>query len=199
MAYRKVGETVTDQNGRAVINYSGTGAGLIELIAEITVDGRTIQSGTFGLIDSLFYQEGISEPPANTWVVSGFTLSYSSDGTTLTSSTFATCFANLKGTGVNPFDFNSPFAVEIDIVSFDSTNLDFQLYDNTNNAIRSANALGITGNNHLKIVNDGTSVKYYVDGVEKPSLQYNYAMGTCRVGLRATGTVTFKNFMIYPI
>lgn len=147
----------------------------------------------------MFYQEGISEPPTNTWILSGFTPSYNNDGTTLTSSTFATCFANLKDTGVNPFDFNTPFAVEMQIVSFDSTNLDFQIYDNTNNAARSASALGITENSKLKIVNDGTSVKYYVDDVEKPLLQYNYAMGTCRVGLRATGTVTFKNFMIYPI
>ena len=157
------------------------------------------QSEIYSIIDSLFYQEGTSEPPANTWVVKGFTPSYSSDGTTLTSTTFATCFANLKGTGVNPFDFDSPFVVEIGIVSFDSTNLDFQIYDNTNNATRSANALGITENSKLKIVNDGTSVKYYVDGVEKTSLQFNYSMETCRVGLRATGTVTFKNFMIYPI
>ena len=196
ITYKKlIGEGITDSNGEASYNYVGVGAGKIDFSAESGI----LSSETYSLIDSLFYQEGTSEPPTNTWVVNGFTPSYSSDGTTLTSTTFATCFANLKDTGVNPFDFNSPFAVEIDIVSFNSSNLDFQLYDNTNNATRSASALGITGGNHLKIVNDGTSVKYYVDGIEKPSLQYNYAMGTCRVGLRATGTVTFKNFMIYPI
>ena len=199
MALRKISEGVTDSNGRCIIPYTGTGAGLLQLKGQCADGDSIIQTETYSIIDGLFYQEGTSEPPTNTWILGGFTPSYNNDGTTLTSSTFATCFANLKDTGVNPFDFNSPFAVEIDIVSFDSTNLDFQLYDNTNNAIRSANALGITGNNHLKIVNDGTSVKYYVDGVEKTSLQFNYSMGTCRVGLRATGTVTFKNFMIYPI
>lgn len=42
MAYKKIDETVTDENGRAVINYTGKGAGLVELIAETTIDGSII-------------------------------------------------------------------------------------------------------------------------------------------------------------
>ena len=157
----------------------------------------SLLSETYDLYDCRFYQEGTSEPPSNTWILSNFTAAYGTSGTTLTSTSFATCFANLPGTGVNPLDFEPPFTVELDMVSVTSSDLDFQLYDGTTNATRSANILGITGNNHLRIVNDGSTIKYFVDGVEKTAQQYTYSMGTCRVGIRATGTVTFRNFMIY--
>lgn len=204
-----IGRGVTDSNGIATMTedasgnsiqgYTGTGAGEVDFSAGCTIDGSSFQSETYELIDSLFYQNGTTEPPTNTWVLNNFTAEYGSTGTTITSTTFATCFANKPRTGVNVYDWDSPVCIEFDVVSVTSTDADIQLYDNTNNVTRSFNVLGITGNNHVKIVVESDKIRYFVDDVEKTAQQYNLTMGTFRVGLRATGTVTFKNFMIYPI
>ena len=88
----------------------------------------------------------------------------------------------------------------MDIVS--TTGGDIQIYDGTNNATRSFAELEITGDNHLKIVIDGTSVKYFVDSVEVSSKQFNLNIGTARVGFRTLSTgssIKYKNFCIYPI
>ena len=195
MARRLIGTGTTDSNGRITVSYTGTGAGKLQLVA---VNGNLL-SETYVLTDCLFYQAGTSEPPTNTWVLGGFTPSYDANGTTLTSTTFATCFANKPGTGANAYDWTGPFAVEFDITNVSSSDADIQLYDETYNATRSFNVLGITGACHVKIENTGTSINYYINDVEKTAQQYNYSMGTCRVGLRGTGTITFKNFMIYQI
>ena len=157
------------------------------------------QSETYELTDALFYDLGTSAPAENTWVMSGFTPSYSDNGTTLTSTEFATCFANKKGTGTNVFDWDSPVCIEFYIGPLDSSNADIQVYDNTNNSTRSFNVLGITGNNQVKILVESDKIRYFVDDVEKTASQITVTMGTFRVGLRGTGTITFKNFMIYPI
>ena len=195
MARRLIGTGTTDSNGRITVSYAGTGAGKLQLVA---VNGNLV-SETYELIDALFYDAAPSAPAENTWVMSGFTPSYSTDGTTLTSSTFATCFANKKGTGVNVFDWDSPVCIEFDITGLNSTDADIQVYDNTNNATRSFNVLGITGGNHVKIVVESDRIRFFVDDVEKTASQITVTMGTFRVGLRGTGTITFKNFMIYPI
>ena len=197
MARRLIGTGTTNAQGIATCNttYTGVGAGKLQIIA---VSGD-LESETYELMDALFYDAGTSAPPENTWVMNGFTPSYSTDGTTLTSSTFATCFANKKGTGVNVFDWDSPVCIEFDITGLNSTDADIQVYDNTNNATRSFNVLGITGGNQVKILVESDRIRFFVDDVEKTASQITVTMDTFRVGLRGTGTITFKNFMIYPV
>ena len=156
-------------------------------------------SETYSIFDCIFFDDAIEEPPLNTWVINGFTPTYNSNGTTLTSTSYATCFANKKGTGVNPIDWDSPCCIEFDITGLNSTDAGIQIYDNTNNCARTFAQLGITGNNHVKILVESDKIRYFVDGVEKTLQQWNVSVGTFRVGLRGTGTITFKNFMIYPI
>ena len=160
-----------------------------------------LQSETYVLWDTLFHDEGTSEPATGTWVNTGFNASFSDNGTLLTATqTFCTYFANIGSTSAI-YDFASPFIVEFDLINF--TTGDFQIFDQTNNCTRTFAELGCTSNNHIKIVNHGTIVKYYVDGVEKTSKQFNYAMGICRMGFRNTSssqeTIKFKNFVIYPV
>lgn len=195
MGKRLIATGTTDSNGQVKITYTGKGAGKLQLTAE----SGTLQSETYNLYDTLFYDIGTSAPAENTWVMNGFTPTYSTDGTTLTSTEFATCFANKKGTGVNVFDWDSPVCIEFYIGQVNSSNADIQVYDNTNNATRSFNVLGITGNNQIKILVESDKIRYFVDDVEKTSSQITVTIGTFRVGLRGTGTITFKNFMIYPI
>lgn len=127
-------------------------------------------------------------------------MTLSDTGATITADTgeVGTFFANKQGTGLNVYDWTPPFTFEILLVESDST-LDIQLYDNTYNAVRSYINLGLTGTlDRVRVVNDGTSVKYFVNDVEKTQQEFNYSMGTCRVGLRTNnGSVKFKDFMIY--
>ena len=197
MARRLIGTGTTNAQGIATCNttYTGVGAGKLQIIA---VSGD-LESETYDLMDALFYDAGTSAPPENTWVMSGFTPSYSTDGTTLTSTTYATCFANKKGTGLNVYDWDSPVCIEFDINGVDSTDAGVQIYDETNNCSRTLAQLGVTGNNHVKIIVESNKIRYVIDDVEKTSQQFDISIGTFRVGFRGTGTLTFKNFMIYPI
>lgn len=160
---------------------------------------RILQSETYVLWDTLFHDEGFVEPPSGIWVNTGFTTSFSDNGTLLTATqTFCTYFANVGSTSAI-YDFASPFIVEFDLVSH--TNGEIQLYDGTTNCTRSLSELGVTSNKKVKVVNDGSTVKYYVDDVEVTAKRYTASLGNCRVGFRvnsnALGNITFKNFKIY--
>lgn len=199
--YRLIGSGETDANGVASYTYTGQGSGEVDLIASTSnpITGSSLVSETYSLYDTIFYDKATEEPPLNTWVINGFTPTYSENGTTLTSTSYATCFANKKNTGVNPIDWDSSVCVDFYITGLDSSDGGTQIYDNTNNCARTFAQLGVTGNNHVKILVESDKIRYFVDGVEKTSLQWNLSIGTFRVGLRGTGTITFKDFMIYPI
>lgn len=201
VVYRLLGSGVTDANGVASYTYTGAGAGELDLVASTSnpITQSSLVSETYELYDTLFYDSGTSAPPENTWVINGFETSYSENGTTLTSTSYSTCFANKKGTGANPIDWDSPVCVEFDIGNLNCSDGGIQIYDNTNNCSRAFSQLGITGNNHIKILVESDKIRYFVDNVEKTSYQYDLSIGTFRVGLRGTGTITFKDFMIYSI
>ena len=210
--YRYLGYGVTNSDGVAKLDhdaqgnpvehsYVGTGAGEVDIVASLdsSITDSSLVSETYSLLDCQFYQQGTTTPPENTWILNKFTPTYGSDGTTLTSTEFATCFANKKGTSTTVFDWDSPVSIEFYITNVTSTNADIQIYDNTNNCTRSFNVLGITGGNQVKILVESDKIRYFVDGVEKTPQQWNVSVDTFRIGLRGTGTITFKNFMIYPI
>ena len=198
MARRLIGSGTTDENGNIIINYMGTGAGKINLIA---VNG-TLESNTYDLYDTQFYCHGLNTDYNDNWILGGdsdFLVERSSTGTTLTNvhNNTSQYTANKPGTGSNVYDWTPPFTVELDVVNC-ATQADLQVYDQTYNAVRSMTNLGITTNNHLKIVVDTDSIKYYVDGVEKTTQQYDYTMGTSKVSLRSnSGSITYRNFKIY--
>ena len=50
MTYRKIGEGITDNNGRITVSYTGKGAGKIQLVAK----QGNLTSETYELIDALF-------------------------------------------------------------------------------------------------------------------------------------------------
>lgn len=209
MARRYLGYGVTNNSGVATLDhapdgtslshsYTGVGAGKIDVVAE----SGSLQSEIYSILDCLFYDDCVTTPEEeNKWIASNIVATRSSNGLTLAYDGFGTYYANKKGTSTSTYDWEGTFAVEFDVVAVTGIG-DVQLHDGTNNATRSFNTLSATSNNHVKIINDGSSVKYFVDGVEKTTLQYNYSMGTCRVGFRtqASGdTMTIKNFMIYPV
>lgn len=212
VVYKYLGYGKTDNNGRAKLefdsdgqpiehSYTGTGAGKVDFIASLDseISEDSLISDIYSLYDMLFYDRGTSVPAENTWIINGFIPSYSENGTRLISTSYATCFANKKGSGSNPIDWNSPVCIELDIGNLNSSDGGIQIYDGNNNCSRTFTQLEINGNNHIKIVVESDRIRYYVDGVEKTNYGYDLTIGTFRVGLRGTGMITFKDFMIYPI
>ena len=211
MVLRKIGSGVTDVNGVAVMSkdatgatishsYTGCGVGELDLVAKYTVDGSTVVSEPYPVLDCVFYDDGVTDPKTGTWSNSNMTVSIdTNEGTTLSHTGYATYFADDSShTGL--YDWSTPFAVEMLIIS--QSNCDLQIYDGTGNATRTFAELGITGNNKVKIVNTGSAVKYFVDGVEKTASQVNVSLGASRVGFRTSnngGNVKYKDFCIYPI
>lgn len=206
MAYRKVGETVTDQNGRAVINYSGTGAGLIELIAETTIDGRTIQSEIYSILDCGFYDKATDNTKSSSWYNgnSALQVNYSSNGTTLTNvdatATNRHYFYNdpsistVKLSGMYTILNNS--AIEFEITDITSQ-IEVYLTDGTNNKSVPISTTGL-----YKIVIDGENIHLFKDGVEQTLTGSVVMNGTnIRVSFLLNTTnesVTFKDFKVYP-
>lgn len=210
MTYRKIGETVTDENGRAVINYSGTGAGLVELIAETTIDGSIIQSEIYSLIDCGFYDDGITST-SNGFIFNTTDIQLNVDtvgktGTTVSnvsSTTGRTYWANKKGTpSTVDLDWDYPVAIECDILNGSSA-VAFQFGRQSDNQIasRTFTQLGLINGGHLKVTFDGTNVKYFVNS-ETPLFTVPLSIsGLCAVRFYcpASSTFKYKNFMIYPI
>ena len=54
MALRKIGEGVTDSNGRCIISYTGTGAGLLQLKGQCADGDSIIQSEPYSVWDTIF-------------------------------------------------------------------------------------------------------------------------------------------------
>lgn len=198
MAYRKVGEAVTDENGRAVINYSGTGAGLIELIAETTIDGSIIQSEIYEVIDGTFLDRAVTGQKNTNWTNPSSNIQeYIDDtGTLLTNSNTSAMhyWAN------NYSEFNTGFAVEFDLIEYTDNTLPAFRLIGTNTHQLVFKTIGCPQNSHLKIIVDGTGIKYQIgngtitDFVTTTDTAF-------RMGFRFAGqcSIKYKNFVAYPI
>ena len=200
MARRLIGTGTTNAQGIATCNttYTGVGAGKLQIIA---VSGD-LQSETYEVYDCIFRDGGITGDSNYTafYNYAAFNPQVSSTGTLLTNSTTSTAnyFANIDSTS-DLYDFTAPFCVEFDIVSFEATYTGIQITETgETGVIKNFSQLGITGACHLKVVVNGTQILYYVDD-EAPVTQ-DYTVTKARVSLTLNnGTLTYKNFMIYPI
>ena len=69
MAKISLGTAVTDSNGiaRLVDGYAGTGAGEVDVSAEVTLSGSTFVSGTYPVLDCSFYDTGVTGTPNTEW------------------------------------------------------------------------------------------------------------------------------------
>ena len=119
------------------------------------------------------------------------------DGTLLTNNVATTYnyFANLGSTS-DLYDFNPPFTVEFDIVSFSGTTIGTQITESGGNgAIRTFSQLGITQPCHLKLIVTGTQIIYQVDN--ETVMTQNYTVTQGRVSLiMNSATLKYKNFRI---
>lgn len=94
MAYRLIGSAVTDSNGKAVYEYTGSGAGEIDFVASVDnpIGSSSLVSETYSIWDTLFYETGATSLDITTkWTKgSGLTVEINEDEYTTVSSTNST-------------------------------------------------------------------------------------------------------------
>ena len=66
MEKRLIGTGTTDANGNVIIPYLGTGAGLVNLVAEATIDG-SLALGTCNILDCIIYDDGHTGQASGRW------------------------------------------------------------------------------------------------------------------------------------
>lgn len=196
-----LGSSNTDVYGTALYDYVCTGDGE----KEITTKYGTLQSEPYPVLDTLFYDKALSgtgnhnDNWLNTYSAS---VTRGDDGTTISKESYAAYFADNPSISAE-YDWTAPFAVEVFIVSTNGQANNMQIYDlvNNSNGTLFFSGLNITGNNTLKVVCNGSTIKVYVDGVEKPNAQVTATFDKCRCGLvlGTGGTIKYKDFKIYPI
>ena len=207
MVLRFLGESVTDSNGLAVLpdGYTGTGAGLVDIIAQTTIDESTVVSNTYPVWDTLFYDDGVTSPKTATWsnYQDRITVTVdSTNGTTLlrdANSGTGYYFAD-NSTTTGFFDFTTPLIIEFEMGAIsDKSNsgIDFATSNLDNN--KTFNQLGIAENDSIKIIYDGSVIKVYRNG-STTSNDVNLSItGSFGIGffILPNKSVTFKNFKIY--
>ena len=196
-----IGTATTDSNGVASVSYVGEGAGILNIQAE-TSDG-TLCSLPLEIYDCYFYDGGVTgNSNLSKWInTSSITTEVGSNGTTITNSSSSNkyFYADYLDNS-SQYDFTPSFVIEFDIVSFTGTSSNqlLRLYNGTN-ANKSLSALGITGDNHIRVEVTANTVQYYVDGVSVGSaISHSGAAFDCGFIVN-NGSITFRNFKIYAI
>ena len=185
-----------DANGNSVNGYTGSGAGLVDLVAEVEVDDGTVESNTYEVMDYIAFDNGIDGDCSDIWTGDTSDLSRTSEGS-LFSSTSARL---IKNSVLISGDFEATFEAKT------STSSMWGVTDANNNRTR------------YYLQND-TEFEYYkirrVNGVftaQKSTNGTNWTnltaqssdvtSGDCYFMFQnnsGTKSLTFKNLKIYPI
>ena len=195
MVKRLIGSDTTGTDGSVSIPYAGTGAGVVNLSVETEIDG-SIVSEIYEVLDASYKDIGTDVPKTARWYNqdNAFTVTPSTDGTLISCSAtgLKSYFADGTSYGAS-YKFTAPLCVEVDIESVTGSDVVLALMSNINPTIT------ITRSCHLKMIWDGSKVEKYVDGVLIGTTQ-NVTQTPVAIGFRMTnGSLTYKNFVIYPI
>lgn len=171
MTRRLIGTGTTDAQGRCVIEYTGTGAGLVNLQAEYSNEKDTIMSPIRNIYDVQYKDLGGANGNDTDWTASGMNVDRTTDTTcTILTQTTASTFTN-RYLNIGKYA-NRPLVIEADI-SID-TGSDTRtgqiirvLYgaNTTGGAQWNANQMGIvdTDWHHIKIIVTETTATLTID------------------------------------
>lgn len=188
---------VTDSNGVATVSYTGKGTGKLNIKC---ING-TLQSETYGIIDALYYDTGLTGT-TKLWFLqnSDITKTVGDSGTTISNSNssnvrYACAVLTTATSLTDTKQFSGNLMIEVDII--EHTNGILQVVGDTVAQISLSSYGAAPFTMQMKVI-DGTA--YYYDGAEWVSLtsigNNNYAI---RFGMNGSSSLKFKNFKIYPI
>ena len=198
---RLIGTGITDSNGRVTIDYTGSGAGKVQLMA----DCGDIQSETYEIIDASLVDYAVTGAKNSNWTnySNRLTVEPGDDGTLLTGNDSANGYYIAKGDA--PFVFTD-YQCEFDVVSITGGSYSIRWYhqhqtEGNENIFVLNTQIPETGG-HVKItVQDGLAT-LYVDDVQKTTytctVESPYEVAF-RFNNGTSNTLKYKNFIIYPI
>lgn len=152
-----------------------------------------------------FYDEGIIRNKNDSWYDPGNNVIVKSDenGTVLTNETNFTSLylANKQKSQLgwtNTFNWYAPYIIEVYIINY-SNDVAFRITDENGEEITIPFInLGITKNNFIKIINNGSTVRFYRDNIPITHETISKKIKKCQIGFRiVNGHVKYNNFKIY--
>ena len=194
-----------DAQGQSINGYTGVGAGLIDVEAEVTIDGSSVVSIPYPVCDCLYYDDCTSANHNTNWFNrNNLSTDYTGDVLKLTAGTNGGNYMpDRTGTHTSIADvteWTPSFAVEYDIITFD---------DGTKHNVgissvgRSYTQLGLSNSSehHIKIVYNGSKVYYYIDGSNTATYSADLTTNPVyiSIGVSSGATQTIKDVKIYPI
>ena len=203
MALRKIGEGVTDSNGRCIIPYTGTGAGLLQLKGQCADGDSIIQSGTCEVLDTIFYDDGTSSE--SIWHKSRpseSSISIDTDGILLectNASSYAWFIPKINNSNIL-LSADTDYCIEFD-AKVTNTTSNYCIFGIIGKNGFLSDLFSSTGTfAHVKITIINREIKYYVDNVHKTKSNGIIVneTGDCGFGIK-DGGITMNNFKVYPI
>lgn len=145
----------------------------------------------------MFYDDATTNAKESNWATSNLSVSYN-NGRVVSNSSGSNVFHRILDNG-SLKTFDTPIILEFDIIEFSGSIV--TVTDGTNQVRQGLGAIGVTSNNTIRIKYDGTTAKYYVDGVYKPSADITASNSSVTVGFRLSNdaSITYKNIKVYPI
>ena len=198
----QIGSPVTtNTNGIAICDYVGSGMGDIAIMAETEIEGM-IQSETYEIWDTLFFDNGTDTSKNSEWYVNAGsgTKEITDNGMKLSNSNSTRYDIFIKQTGQSSiYYWNAPLCMEVDITEI-SGSPRLQMYSSTGTGGASNTGFNGAGSvGHWKFTYDGTTLTAQKDN----GTEYTYTrdMPNARIGFYVAQNeyITYKNFKIYSI
>ena len=198
-----------DAEGNTITGYTGTGAGLIDVQAEVTIDGSTVVSTPYEVIDATIIDKGLDgegNHNDNLWYsTSQSRISRGAEYSTVKEDTVGT---NKTIYSVNTF--TAPFYVEFDIYFVDGDNTGFffvSLNDLTELKSFKLGDLGYSQSKvgewlSFKVELNETSITMTDKNDSTKTATKTYSTAPNRFYLSTNGNNSefrFKNVVVYPI
>ena len=180
------GTKTTNNNGQATIQYTGTGIG------EVTIEvkyGNTTQN-SFNIIDATYIDNGVNylNRLTSTTVTNGIQLTAPVDN-------YGMMYFSENSSASSTFYLEPNSIFEFDIIEYDgtfiircdSTSENQQLFTHTD----------VTAPCHVKIINKGTNIEYFIDGVRYNKTGVTSDNRRLTIRVNANGILTYNNLCYY--
>lgn len=154
----------------------------------------------------MFVDMGIEGNKSSDWhFLKNLNVSVTDKGTTLVNKGDGNAFYTVNkpstsmGNLTDLVEWDAPYTIEFDLVSCDNGS-GILITDGDNGISKTFEQLGVKSNSHIKIVNDGSAVNYYINGVNDPIYTYSEKSvnhSAIRFVIPQDTRLTYKNFTIY--
>ena len=162
---------------------------------------RRFVSETYEVLDTLFYDTGVTGGNTKWAYSNNFTINRTSDGTEISSTTNNDIYLVNKDMDSDLYDYDTSFAVEFDLIEIIGNGMVHIKSANSQDASATMSYCGFNSGSTCKIIVTPSKCEFYADGVKSRADRDFTITGKCRVGfqLRSDSKIKYQNFKVYPI